>query len=206
MATENPTAIYEAPHIAFPDNPSMIHVGGYDVFDYIDIWATKKIIDRLAEQINFSDYEGVIVNMNGGRFLATTLMSAKGYTGSYSQVEYHRPKSGVGVEITIPVPEALKGKRCLVIDDVSDRGDTFIGILESLSPDSTCVALVSKKDIPNKKDVPNLLIGVLIDGYVWIGGCGMDIGLEGEKEMFRNWPGIVVKIPKEVDAQGKWIY
>lgn len=197
---------YETQHLPFPANPEVLTIAGHDVFDYISPQKIDQIVTRLGEQIEFERFDAVVVNMRGGQFLYEKLKKEKGYEGGFVPVEYHRPKNGVGTEITIPIPDELNGKKCLLIDDISDRGDTFMAMLENLAPDSVSVALISKRDIPDKKDVPNLHIGVTIDGFVWIAGCGMDISYENEADEFRNYPGIVVKIPQTVMPDGTWIY
>ena len=120
---------YEVPYYPFPKNPSLIEYDGEYAYKYLEPFEVNKIINTLANKIEFSQYDAVLVNIQGGYPLFKDLALIKGFDRKPIQIEYHRPDCGIGSNIVIPVPEFLKGKKCLVIDDIADRKTTFQSIL-----------------------------------------------------------------------------
>lgn len=183
----------ETPYFPFPDNPKTIMVGNISAQEYISPLQMEKLIESLSEKISLKKYETVLVNMNGGMFLFYYLSKLQDYKKSPVQIEYHRPENGYGATIKIPVSEKYRNKKVLIIDDIYDSGGVFQEIMKNVGSSSQAVALVTKKDIPNQIKIPNILIGVIIDNK-WVGGSGMDLGIPGEENTFRNYAGLVVKI------------
>jgi hypoxanthine-guanine phosphoribosyltransferase len=183
----------ETPYFPFPDNPKTITVGNIRAQEYISPLQMEGLIKTLSNKISLKKYEAVLVNMNGGMFLYYYLSRLQNYKKSSIQIEYHRPQEGYGAVIKIPVPKKYKDKKVLIIDDIYDTGGVFQEIMKNVDSSSQAVVLVTKKDIPNQIKIPNILIGVIIDNK-WVGGSGMDLGIPGEENTFRNFPGLVVKI------------
>lgn len=182
---------HQTPYLPFSENPDQIDISGFDVLSYIPPEKMNEYISNLSEKIKLNNFEFVLVNMNGGKYLYDRLSELQNYTGNPVLIEYHRPEGGFGAKIDIPIPQEAKGKKCLVVDDIYDTGGVLKAIMSELSDDSEAVVIITKKDIQNQIPISNLSIGIRIDN-VWIGGCGMDLGKEGEKDIFRNYPGIVV--------------
>jgi len=193
----------EIPYIPFTMYEP-IQIDGSFAYKYIEPRLVSEIVHSLADKINFKSYDAVLVNMHGGMFLYEELARVKGYTGPFYEVEYHRPDSGVGTKIVKRVPRELRGRKCLVVDDIADRKTTFRAILNDLSKDSLGVALVTKRGIRNQARVNNILIGIETDNE-WLGGCGMNIDYKDDpyypKNAFRNYPGIVVRPQKHTLAR-----
>ncbi len=182
----------EIPYFPFPENPELITIGKYKVYEYIKPMEMENYIKQLAELVNFNDYDHVFVNMEGGMFLFKELSKLKNYSKIPVLIEYHRPNNGFGANITTPVPDELKGTKGLVIDDIYDSGGVLRAILAELSPKSSAITLLTKKGIAGQIPIPGIKIGLSVDN-VWIAGCGMDMGFDREKDTIRNYPGIVVK-------------
>jgi len=108
-------------------------------------------------------------------------------------MEAARPERAYGATIISPVPPELRHLKLLGVDDIYDSGGVFRAIMADSGPLSEAVALVTKKGIPNQIQIPNITIGLKIDDR-WVGGCGMNLGAPGEENIFRNYPGLVVKI------------
>jgi len=182
---------YKTPYIPFSENPDQIDISGFDVLSYISPEQMHKCIEALSEKVKLDNFEYVLVNMNGGKYLFDKLAELQNYQKKSVEIEYHRPDGGFGAKIDIPIPEEVKNRKCLVVDDIYDTGGVLKAIMSELSPDSQAVVIVTKRDIQNQIPIGNLSIGVKIDND-WIGGCGMDLGKDAEGEIFRNYPGIVV--------------
>lgn len=182
---------HETPYFPFSENPNQIDISGFDVLSYIPPEKMNEYIGSLSEKIKLKNFDYVLVNMNGGKYLFEKLSEQQNYQKSPIEIEYHRPEGGFGAKVDIPIPETVKGKKCLVVDDIYDTGGVLQAIMSELSDNSEAVVIVTKRDIQNQIPINNLHVGVKIDN-VWIGGCGMDLGKEGEGEVFRNYPGIVV--------------
>jgi len=192
---------YEVPYYPFPKNPSLIKHGNEYAYKYLEPFEVNRIINKLAAKIEFSEYDAVLVNMQGGYPLFKDLALKKCFTGKPIEIIYHRPDNGIGSNIVIPVPEYLSGKKCLIVDDIADRKTTFQSILKSLSDESLCVALVTKRDIPNQVYIKNIIIGAELDN-IWLAGKGMNIDYTEDpfykKNSFRNYDGIVARPPDDV--------
>ncbi len=184
-------APYKTPYLPFSENPNQIDISGFDVLSYIPPEQMSEYINGLSERIKLKNFDFVLVNLNGGKYLFDKLSQIQNYLKNPVQIEYHRPDGGFGAKIDIPVPEEVKGKKCLVIDDIYDTGGVLKAIMSELSADSQAAVIVTKRDIQNQIPIENLSIGVKID-KVWVGGCGMNLGVEAEGDIFRNYPGIVV--------------
>lgn len=184
----------DIPYIPFPKNPETINVGGFDVFNYIRPPEMSSIIKNLSDRVNLHKYEHVIVNLKGGNFLFEALAKIQNYKRDSIPVEIHRPKDGFGAIVTNDVPKEFWGTHSLAIDDIYDSGGTLLHIMSKLSPDSGAAALITKVGIKNQIPIHDLEIGAKID-IVWVGGCGMDLGKDGEANIFRSYPGIVVNPP-----------
>lgn len=182
--------ISEIPHVHFPQNPEKINIAGFEVFKYIDGLDMKKYIKALSDRNNLRDYDQVLVNWRGGWELFTTLKDLQGYWKWPSICEYHRTKYGVSV--TKPVDNSLRSKKVLLVDDIFDRGKTILEILRSLGSESKAVVAVWKEGVPGQIKDPRVDAGVIVDDK-WLGGWGMNMGFDNEKEIFRKHSGIVVK-------------
>lgn len=168
-------------------------VGNYYVNEYISPSEMDARIEMLSNKVSLKKYDAVLVNMNGGKFLFDKISRLQGYEKDPVLIEYHRPPEGYGAKVVIPVPPEFMDKNALVIDDIYDSGGVLSAIMKDVGPESQALALITKNGIPNQIQIPNILIGMKIDSK-WIGGCGMDLGVDGEKNVFRDHPGIVVKI------------
>jgi len=179
------------PYVPFSTNPEVECINSFDVLKYLSPEQMSNYIKGLSDKVKFDKFEAVLVNMNGGKFLFDQIAKLQNYQKPPILIEYHRPDGGFGAKIDIPVPEEIKGKYALVVDDIYDTGGVLRQIMSELSTNSQAVVLVTKKDIQDQIAIKNIHIGVKIDN-VWIGGCGMDLGVANEQEVFRSYPGIVV--------------
>lgn len=187
---------YETPFISFPRFPKKIVIDNHQVYNYICPEIMSGLIDNLCKKIEYSEFDTVLVNMKGGKFLYDEIVKRKGEPQKQDIVEYHQPKGGFGAIVYIPVPKYLDGKKCLIIDDILDTGGVFKEISKNLSEDSVCVALVQKINIKNQIEIKNKIVGTKISN-VWVGGCGMNLETEGDglpKDYLREYPGLVAKI------------
>jgi hypoxanthine-guanine phosphoribosyltransferase len=176
-----------ASYAPFPQNPTVSVIGGLEVYNYLSEGQVNTAIDSISSQINFTDFDTILVNIEGAKYLFERLAKKAGYKGKAIEIEYHGHNNELKKDK--PVPENLYGKKCLIIDDIYDSGHTLNSILkEGLSPDSVCVTLISKR-IKGKESVPNIIVGLEIDD-VWIAGCGMDSKGEHD-ELFRTLPRII---------------
>lgn len=194
MAHELPSN-NEIPYIPFPENPKTIKVGDFLVHEYVSPIRMRTYVENLSDQVNLRNYEDVLVNMNGGMFLFEWLSLYQAYQRDPVIIEYHRPPKGYGALIKTEVPKEYQNKKVLVIDDIYDTGGVLQAIMKRVSPSSNAVALITKNGISNQIQLNNIIIGLRIDPK-WVGGVGMDLGIKGERNTFRNYPGLVVKIEK----------
>lgn len=191
----------EIPYYPFPNNPKLIKFDGGFAYEYLSEKQINRVIRDLAAKIDFKQFDAVIVNREGGLPIYEDIAAINQYNGVPTLVEYHRPDNGIGSNITVPVPNELLGKKCLLFDDIADRKTTFKSMLENLSKESLCVSLTTKRGVPNQEHINNIFIGVELDN-VWLAGKGMNIDYTGDpfysKDAFRYYPGIVARPSDEV--------
>ncbi len=183
---------YKTPFVPFPENPKTIKIGQFEVFEYISPEMMLKYIRQFAYKVDFNEFNHVAVNLNGGLFLFNELTKIKGYDKPPILIEYHRPQNGFGSIETIPVPKELSDKKILIVDDIFDSGGVLKGIFAKVGQDSRAIVAVTKNGIEGQLKDPRIGVAVKINN-VWIGGYGMDLGVKGEGQVFREHPGIVVK-------------
>jgi hypoxanthine-guanine phosphoribosyltransferase len=183
---------YEVPFVPFPENPKTINIGNHEVYEYISPEAMRRYIEQFAERVDFNRFDAVVVNLNGGMFLFKQLASIKNYQKPPIFIEYHRPANGFGSIETIPVPKKLTDKNILIIDDIFDSGGVLRDIFAKVGRNSHAIVAVTKKGIEGQLKDPRIDVAVKIEN-VWVGGFGMDLGIDGEGDLFRMHPGIVVK-------------
>lgn len=187
---------FDTPYISFPNPPKKIMLDGHEVYDYIHPEIMKGLIDNLCKKIILEDFDAVLVNMKGGKYLYDEIVKRKGEPKRMDLIEYHRPEKGFGAIVVIPVSRDLYGKKCLKVDDILDSGGVNFEIGKNLSTDSTSVFVVRKRGINNQINLENKIVAVEIDD-VWVGGCGMNLESEGDdlpKDFSRECPRIIVKI------------
>lgn len=193
---ENSIFTYKTPYISFPRFPNKITIDGHMVNDYLHPDIMSRLIDNLCKKINLNDFEAVLVNMKGGKYLYDEIVKRKGEPKRMEVIEYHRPEKGFGAIVVIPVSRDLYNKKCLLVDDILDSGGVSNEIGKNLSADSASVFVVKKRGIVNQIEINNKLVAVEIDD-VWVGGCGMNLETLGDglpKDFSRDYPGIIVKI------------
>ncbi|QQG41186.1 MAG: hypothetical protein HYV90_03330 [Candidatus Woesebacteria bacterium] len=183
----------EIPYVRFPEDPKIITVGDFKVFEYVNPSEMAKYVKILSDKVKLDNFDAVLVNMKGGMFLFESLSRLQGYSKNPVKIEYHRPENAYGATIVTPVPPELRNLKLLTVDDIYDSGGVFRAIMADSGPSSEAVAFVTKTGIPNQIQIPNMTIGLKIDDK-WVGGCGMDLGVPDEENTFRNYPGLVVKI------------
>lgn len=198
MATPEWVSSLEAPFVKFPENPRVVTVGGFKVLEYLSPAEITRYLDRLASFVRFKDFDEVLMNLNGGSFVFDYIGRVTCYNKPAIPIEYHKTDDEAGVEVVRPVPESLWGRRVLIVDDVHDTGRVLEKILEDThSPTARAAVIVSKEGVEDKVPIGNIAVGVRIENR-WVGGCGMDLGIEKKHDdCFRKYHGIVVKIPDE---------
>ncbi len=183
---------FSTPEIHYPEIPRIINVGNFRVEEYISPEVVNKHVKALVETINLKNFQAILVNLSGGQWLYDRLSSIKrDIPIPVELIEYHRPKDGFGAIETIPIPKYLKGEDCLVIDDIKDTAGVLKAIMDELGKNSQAIVVVDKN--VKKLKVENVTAAIKVDD-IWLGGCGMNMGLDKEKDEIRNWSGIVVKI------------
>ena len=182
---------HEAKYIPYPKNPIIVQIGGHRVPEYVSPEETHKHILTLSEKIKFNDFEAALVNLQGGYWLFNELLKIKGRINiPLRMIEYHRPQGGFGANITVPIPEEFRGRKCLVIDDIKDTAGVLREIMFGLSPNSLAAVVVDKKI--KKMHVPNVIAAMELEEK-WLGGCGMNPGIGDDEQIFRDYGGIIVK-------------
>lgn len=197
MTTEIVSA-YEPPFILFPENPTVINIGGYDVYEYITPEQMDKYFREAADRLgDLSQYDYIVYNENGGRYVAEHLFEVKRHEGPAIPIKYHHPYGGE-VKIVRGVPDDIRaGMKVLVVEDILDSGQTIEFIEKDCNgADITVFCPVHKTGVEGQILPRNFIGAVKIPDH-WVGGCGMDIGVNEtgiDEEAFRNYFGVVVKI------------
>lgn len=181
---------YEIPYVPFPKNPQKVTMLDFEVFKYVEGSEMKKFIKQLSDRNSLRDYDEVLVNWRGGWELFVALARLQNYPRWPSICEIHR--SDFGTYITKPVDNFLRRKKVLVVDDIFDRGLTMIEALRYVGPESRGVTAVWKDGVDGQVFDPRVDSAVRVDNK-WMGGMGMNMGLPGERELFRRQPGLYVK-------------
>jgi len=100
---------------------------------------------------------------------------------------YGAATSGGGVQWRVPVPEGVRGRCVLVVDDILDGGQTMVAIRErvlALGAASFHCAVLVEKRLARPKPIAADFVGLPIpDRFVF--GCGMDA-----RGYWRNLPEI----------------
>ncbi|MFV1917689.1 MAG: hypothetical protein ACC618_04395 [Patescibacteria group bacterium] len=181
----------EIPFIPFPEDPNFIELDGQKVIDYISPEVISTRIKTISGLVNLVDFDSVVVNAKGGWFLYHKLARLQNFGGQPVEVAYHRPQESYGAIVVKQIPEELKNSRLLMIEDILDTGGVLDAMMKD-APNSTAVVAVRKRNIPSQIQTPNTFVAVETENY-WLGGFGMDFGVDGYPTDFpRNYPGIVV--------------
>ncbi|HNT30358.1 MAG TPA: hypothetical protein PKL83_05395 [bacterium] len=188
-------------HIAFPECPVRSEYQGICYEQYIPEQLVRDQIVTLSAQVQVREYERVLYVLRGGLFLYEQLTRLQDIECNYEKhaIEYHRhPVSGDRL-IEKAVPADVSGS-VLVIDDVWDTARTARLIAEDLyrlpAVEQVTFAVVARKDsVPGRVGVPGVTVYAAMElENRWLGGCGMDLGVEGpNNRYFRNLPEIVVR-------------
>lgn len=169
----------------------LIEVDGYQVYPYISPKDMGLLIEDLARKIILNDFEHVLYNNDGGKFLFEALSELQGYDDKPIEIEYHPTYDDNLIRVDKAVPSELKEEKLLVIEDVYDRGITLAQI-KADAPNSTIVVAVKKINVPNQIIIPGVYVGVEVDNH-WLGGVGMNFGPGYPEDFPRNYPGVVIK-------------
>lgn len=175
----------EIPYVPFPQNPERITIGGFEVVKYIPSEQMALFIDKLSQRNPMREFDEVLVNWRGGWELFVELKNRQNYRKWPYQCEFHRHG-----RITMPVEKFLYNKKVLIVDDSSESGLTLKEIFRWVGPESQAVVAVAR--LNSSYHDPWVDSAVIVDDVKW-GGMGMDIGLPGEKQIFRQYRGIVAR-------------
>ncbi|OIP99794.1 hypothetical protein AUK40_00410 [Candidatus Wirthbacteria bacterium CG2_30_54_11] len=161
----------------------------------------RTCIRNLSDSVDLRSFDHIFYVLQGGLFLYEQLTALQVYPRKYEKhsIEYHRHPVNGDRLVDKALPEGLKGS-ILVIDDVWDTARTARLIVEDARRQSAVTsitfAVVAYKDIvPERVEVPDIIVyaAVQVENR-WLGGCGMDLGVEGPLNRdFRQLPVLVVK-------------
>lgn len=179
------------PYVRFPENPQKIKIGDFEVFKYIDEPDIDKYIKALSDRNNLRNYDAILLNLWGSWELYKDLSRLQKFSKWPYMCEYHRTDSGVREDH--PVDPHLLNKKVLLVEDIQDRGYTIQAILKKLGKGSRAAVVTTKFGVPGQILDDRVDSAVLLDDK-WFGGKGMNMGFPGEKLIFRQYRGIVVKI------------
>ncbi|HJY98923.1 MAG TPA: phosphoribosyltransferase [Patescibacteria group bacterium] len=178
------------PYVPFLPHSKMIYLIYHNVFSYITPVDMDHYYSDLSQRNKLSDYDAVLVNLWGGRAPFHRLARLQGYSDHPFECEYHQAGGK-----TVEVPESLRDKKVLIVDDSVERGNTIKKIFGLVGPGSRAVVSVILRGVPMQVLDPRVDAAVLIDN-VKVAGSGMDAGLLHERNFFREYEGVVV-VPNE---------
>ncbi len=189
------------PLIPFPHKPKIDQIEGVPFCWYIHPEAMQAHLERLSSEIVLKDFTHVLYVLQGGKYLYTELTQLQGFPRDYTHhaIEYHRhPITGDRL-IEKAVAKDLSGD-ILIIDDVWDTANTAKLIIDDIKQTtharSVSFAVVCRKiNVPEQRffNGVNLHVGVEVEN-LWLGGCGMDLGVAGAvNQRIRQIRGLVVK-------------
>ncbi len=168
---------------------------------YIDEVSMRVCIQSLSDTIDLRSYDHIFYVLQGGLFLYEQLTELQQFPKDYDlhSIEYHRHPVNGDRLVDKALPSGLSGK-VLIIDDVWDTAKTATLIVNDarrqIGITSLTFAVVAYKDtVPGRVEVPDVTVkaAVQVENY-WLGGCGMDLGVEGPlNQDFRRLPALVVK-------------
>lgn len=165
--------------------------------EFISEIELKEIVRNIAVKLDERYRDGnpyYLVLMNGAFIFASDLLREVKTMGNIAFINY---KSYVGMESTgsvkviVPIPESVKGRDVVIIEDIVDSGLTMKYVMEDLNtlePRSVCVVTCFSKPCARKYDLPMPLdyVGKEI-GNEFIVGYGLDYDGQG-----RNLPAVYV--------------
>lgn len=172
-------------YIPFPDSPRKIKMLDHEVYNYVSPAEMDTYVKALSERNNFRDYDAVLVNLWGGWELFNDLRKLQKYPKWPYMCEYHHG----GVE-TIPVDPVLRRKKVLIVDDSSESGLTIHEILRRVGNESKVVVALTLDGVPGKIFDPRIDSAVIVDN-ISVAGKGKDAHIPGEKQLFRQYRGVV---------------
>ena len=181
---------FETQFIPLPEHLKIIKVGRFEVFEYMPKEQVMYQVKRLADALRNIPGEDVI-NERGGSFLYKGVARFNDYKTKPTSIEVHRKKGGFGVEWKIKPPKRLWNKRVKMHDDIIDSGGTGESAMQFFDPYSIPAYLMTKDGIENQIRLRNQLVAFKIVKR-WVGGAGMDLGIKGEGDTFRNYGGLVI--------------
>lgn len=197
---------YESPFVPFSETSSLISIDGLPAYKYIGTDQLLRQLRLLAERIDFTKFDHIVYNLNGGAFLKDLLMALeiKGRWKGCSPIEYHGPKGGDPanpVVVDRRIPEEMHDERVLCIEDVYDTGLSYQRMVEDC-PGLSMIVVSHKIGVPKQVPIPPSVLAVFRTVNLWQGGAGMNLGFEGDKyypvEAFRHLPGIVIRPPDDI--------
>lgn len=190
---------FETPYRKFPLPPNERILDELIVYDYIQPREMQRLLRSLSNRVKLADYEGVLVNLNAGRFLFEVLVQLQLYKQEPIEIEYHRSATGFGANIVTAVPEEIRAKKLLVVESVIDSGGVAQAINKD-APNSSFAVVVHKNGVNGQIGIPNVYAAIKTDN-VWYGGCGADFGAANyPKDFPRKYPGIVV-MPESITSK-----
>jgi hypoxanthine phosphoribosyltransferase len=147
-------------------------------------------VGRMAEEIA-KDYSGmvslanplILVNvLEGGTFLSADLARAlakKGLPVELASVsargydEVNQPLEHPEVDISHETVLKLRGRHCLLVDDMTDSGGTFSRISEKMKEEAAPASIASAALIARWKKTSKYA-GMVLESKEWLYGYGLD--------------------------------
>lgn len=168
---------------------------GLPAWQYISERQLNSYERELFRKFNPNDYEGVLVNMNGGKGIADKANKHFNYKGPVGYCAYKEPKGGFGAIICQEIPYDFLGKRVVIYEDVYETGGVITEMRRKLDPNSLTV-FVTQKDRIDQLYIPNTL-SAFKSVPEWIAGESMNIDYDGDEfypaDSFRDYKGIVIR-------------
>ena len=179
-----------------PALPELINLEGYPVISYVHPQVMANFLLALSRTVSLKDFDAILVNLNGGRFLFDFLCQSQNLSPHdlpVAEIEYHRPANGYSADIVTPVPDWCKQtEKVLGIDDILDTGGVLSAIATEV-PQAAFAIAVWKPDIPNQIRVPNPTRIAFRSVNRWLGGVGMNLGDPYPLDFPRLYAGLVIK-------------
>lgn len=175
-----------------PKNPETIVCMGIPMVVYLGPEILIPEVDHFIDLLSpLQDFEAILPNNNGGGWLTGKTLARHDRTGvPIVPIEYHRNKGGFSCSVTTRVPEHLRRKRVLIIDDVYDSGGTAMKMKED-TPNATMI-FVLRKTVEGQLLIPDAYWAFEAND-TWFGGAGMRLTDDPEKVYIRRLNMLVAK-------------
>lgn len=157
-------------------------------------------VRRMAAEISAAlreRYPLVLAVMRGGAVVAGQLLPQLEFPLDFDYVDatrYGAETTGGELHWRVDIPEQVRGRVVLVVDDILDEGHTLAAIRERLQDAGAAqvmLAVFADKQTGRSKPVAADFVGTLVpDRYVF--GFGMDV-----HGMWRNLPAVYALKPDE---------